>query len=502
MPWTRRDLLRAASALATVSLVPSLPGCTAYDPGPDYVYDGAPADRDLFTHAVASGDPLTDSVILWTRVDLAEGERLEVYVEVHATEAMDQRVAATFLEATAERGGCVKVDISGLRPGRTYHYRFRCMDQTSPVGRTRTAPARGRDPLRMGVASCSNYSGRWFHLYRFLAEQDVHLIAHLGDYIYEYAGAAGPRAHEPPRECITLADYRLRYAQYRSDPDLAEAHRQHPWVLTWDDHETANNAWADGADAHGPNDGAWVDRLDAARQAWFEWLPVREGPEATIYRRLGWGELVTFFVLDTRITGRDQQIRDPSVITQPDRQLLGETQEAWLIDGIVEADTDWVLLLQQVVMAPWGSEDVRPLNEDAWDGYTEARERVLEACATQPGVLVLTGDVHSSWANDLPIDIRTYETEGAVAVEAVTPAITSSGRDLGDALDLLVNANPHIHYAESTRQGCILLEVGPDEARAEWWHLPEGAVDAPEFVAPELAKAMKVVRGTPRWVEA
>ena len=196
------------------------------------------------------------------------------------------------------------------------------------------------------------------------------------------------------------------------------------------------------------------------------------------------------------------QTRNVDVVNEEDRQLLGEAQEAWLLDGLAHVETDWVLILQQVVMAPWGPDGTRPFNGDAWDGYPAARRRVLEACADVDGVIVLTGDVHSSWAADLPLDATTYETEGAVAVEAVTPGITSPGLDVGGALDLLVRANPHIKYADSTRQGCVVLEVGADEATATWWHLPEDAVFSPDYVDPEVARALKVVRGTPAWVEA
>lgn len=497
MSWTRRDLLRAAGAAAALGALPTLPACGT-DPGPDYAYDGPPADRDRFVHGVASGDPLTDSVVLWTHIDLGELESLDVYVEVHRTEALDDRIAARMLTAEAVRGGCVKVDLDGLRAGETVFYRFRCQDQTSPVGRTRTAPKGRTQALKMGVVSCSNYARGWFHVYAFLAEQDLDLIAHLGDYLYEYAVSTGQaRRHQPANELITLDDYRTRYAQYRTDADLAEAHRQHPWVLTWDDHETANNAYVDGADNHQTGEGPWADRVASARQAWFEWMPVREGEAGRLYRQLPWGDLADLIVLDTRIEGRLAQTRDLDTVLQEDRQLLGAEQEAWAIGSLDDSRARWRIILQQVVMAPWVGVGDAPLNPDAWDGYPAARERLLQAMGDAGDVIVLTGDVHSSFASELPLDRD--DPSSSVGVEAVTPGVTSSGAEVGDLIDVLLSANPHIQFAETTRQGCVILDVGRDEATATWWHLPEDAVLSETPSTPEAVRAFAVDRGQPRW---
>lgn len=506
MTWTRRDLLRAAGVLSAAAALPHVVACQG--PGPDYVYTGPPSPIDRFAHAVASGDPLVDSVILWTCVQLDAGEdAIEAYVEVSESADFARRVAATYVEATADRGGCVKVDLSGLRPGRAYYYRFRVQDQTSPIGRTRTAPRRDTDRLRLALVSCSNYGSGWFHGYRALAARDdLDLVLHAGDYIYEGGGGIEGRRVEPPREILSLDDYRVRYGHYRRDPDLQAVHRQHPVVATWDDHESANNAWATGADAHNPDtEGPWDDRLAAARQAWFEWLPAREGTEGVLYRRVGWGDLVDLFVLDSRIAGREEQATAGDVVADPDRQLLGSTQERWLLDGLTTSTARWKVLLQQVVFAPWVRDGARPPNPDQWDGYPAARARILDRIAADgiDGVVILTGDIHSSWVFDVPRDIDAYDPRtgsGSVAVEAVTPAVTSSGADLGDIAGALGSLLPHLHYVETLLRGFVILDLDLDRALAQWWHFADGETVRPDPVEPTLAVSFRCDHGVPHWV--
>lgn len=498
MSWSRRDLIRLVGAGLLVSALPVVPACGP-DPGPDYVYDGPAADRERFTHGVASGDPLTDSVILWTRVDLGDEETLEAYVEVFDDESLDRRVAAAYVDATAERWGCVKVDLDGLRPGRTYFYRFRCQDRMSPVGRTRTAPSGRTRSLRLGVVSCSNYSRGYFHAYAFLAARELDVIAHLGDYIYEYGtNDSHARQHEPTDEILTLEDYRQRYAQYRTDPHLQEAHRLHPWICTWDDHESANNAWQGGAQNHQDGEGAWSDRKAASSQAWFEWQPVREGAEGRVYRQLSWGDLADLMVLDTRIHGRDQQSTTVDIVNDEDRQLLGADQESWLLDALGTSEARWQLLLQQVVFGRWGPDGEIPFNNDAWDGYPATRRRILEAAEPLDGVVVLTGDVHSSWATEVSFD---DEQPDPILVEAVTPGVTSEGIDVGPALDLLIENNPHIRYAQTTQRGCVTLDIDEDEAIARWWHFTDEQIAAEAPAEPTEARALRVRHGEHRWEE-
>lgn len=507
MTWTRRDVLRAAGALGAASTLPVLPACS--DPGPEYVYDGPPSDRPLFLHGVASGDPLVDSVILWTCVELGGEASLEVYVEVYADPELQRRVGAMYLDATEERGGCVKVDLDGLRANQTWYYRFRCKDQRSPIGRTRTAPRGRTERFRLALMSCSNYALGWFHGYRALgARDDLDLVVHAGDYIYEYGDRANAaRPVEPRHATVTLDDYRTRYRHYRQDPDLQEIHRQHPMVAVWDDHEVANDGWTDGAQNHDPEtEGPWEDRLAAGRQAWFEWLPTREDSTGRQYRALVWGDLVELIALDTRIEGREEQTGRLEIVHQEDRQLLGEEQEAWLLDRLTTSSARWKLILQQVVMAPWVGDDVPPLNADQWDGYPAARRRILGTIRDEgiDGVVVLSGDIHSTWVNDLPVSIDDYDPEtreGSVAVEVVTPAITSSGVNLGPFGDTLREILAHVRYLQTYLRGFVVVDVDRQRTQANWWHFEDGATERPDPAEPYLAVSYRVDHGIPHWDE-
>ncbi|MEO1273094.1 MAG: alkaline phosphatase D family protein, partial [Myxococcota bacterium] len=311
---------------------------------PDYTYTGEPGPEDLFQHGVASGDPLTDRVILWTRVTPAEEAEVEVYYEVALQPDITQRVAAGVFSTNAARDYTVKVDPTGLPPGTTLYYRFQALGRMSPIGRTRTAatPDTALDRFRLAVVSCSNYTSGYFHGYRQIGQRaDLDLVIHLGDYIYEY-GSSNFRPSDPPNEITTLEDYRLRYAQYRSDPDLQEAHRQHPWIVVWDDHESADNSWRDGASNHTPiEEGDWETRLNESWQAWSEWQPVRDQEPLKIWRSFRFGDLVDLFMLDTRIWGRELQLAVNLVEDDLSRQLLGSDQEAWLIDQLGSASARW-----------------------------------------------------------------------------------------------------------------------------------------------------------------
>ncbi|MDB4937322.1 MAG: Phosphodiesterase/alkaline phosphatase, partial [Labilithrix sp.] len=332
MRLTRRKLLKAASAAAIAAALPAIPGCareeSALPTGP-------------FRHGVASGDPLPDAVILWTRLTQdpatdpapAPTGTVQVTWEIakDATFASIARSGAA--TADADRDFTVKVDATGLEPGTTYYYRFRALGETSPIGRTKTAP-RTATQLRFAVVSCSNYAMGYFHVYAALATRaDLDAVLHVGDYIYEYAdGEYGDeRKSEPNNETVTLADYRLRYAQYRSDPDLRELHRQHPFVTTWDDHEVADNASKDGAGNHDASEGLYADRKRAAFRAYAEWMPIRgDLADGKIWRTLRYGTLADLIILDTRHWGKQNQSGDEDPARFDDaRQILGVDQEAW-----------------------------------------------------------------------------------------------------------------------------------------------------------------------------
>lgn len=520
MPLSRREFLRrlglTAGALPTAS---ALTGCdealqTQDRALAEYEWAGPPGPEGLFAHGVASGDPLHEAVILWTRVTPAErSERVDVYWEIAPTPAFELRTATGWQTTDASRDFTIKVDAAGLEPGRTYYYRFRAQGRTSPIGRTRTAPSGPTERLRFGVASCANYAMGYFHGYRGLATRaDLDAVLHLGDYIYEYAQSGpllrGPdeemidRSHQPPVELITLKDYRVRYAQYRSDPDLQEAHRQHPFIVIWDDHESANNAWSGGAGNHNPGEGSWQLRKWAARRAYMEWMPVREQPDGRLWRRFQFGDLVDLIMLDTRLWGRDKQLpqADP---TETERSLLGADQERWLFDALEGSQAAWRVLGQQVVMAHLYAGE-RGINVDQWDGYVGSRERLFEVLARADieDLVVLTGDIHSSWANELPPDPtapRGYdpETGGAVGVEFVTPGITSSGLPGGIELpefilERLLSLNPHVRYHDLSRRGFVVLDVDHERAQAAWYHLER--VDVPDVDA-QLGATWHTERG-------
>ena len=315
-----------------------------------------------FLHGVASGDPLVDRVILWTRVLPGDDRDAPLVAwEVARDTEFKRNVARGELQTGAARDFTVKVDVTGLQPGTTYYYRFVVNDSPSPIGRTRTLPAPGVSRVRLGVASCANYPYGYFNAYACLARRaDLDAIVHLGDYIYEgRGGRVAERILLPARETLALADYRERHAQYKTDPDLQEVHRQHPFIVVWDDHEIADNAWVGGAAGHTPEtEGDWFVRRAAALQAYFEWMPVREdrqtdGPQ--IYRTFRFGGLTDLIMLDTRIVGRDKQVlgSDLAGLQQPSRTILGSRQEQWLarqLAGSVRTGTPWQVLGQQVIV--------------------------------------------------------------------------------------------------------------------------------------------------------
>jgi len=506
----------------------------------------------FFVHGVASGDPLQDSVVLWTRVT-PQGD--EATIDVQWIVATDPELSDQVTNGTASTSGdadfTVKVVADGLTAGTTYYYRFQVDGEVdvSPIGRTKTLPEGSVDRLRMAFVSCSNHPAGFFHAYRAIAEQrDLDVVLHLGDYFYEYAemgytvigdqtvnGAEIDRVPEPDAETVTLADYRSRFAQYRRDPDLIEAHRQHAWITVWDDHETTNNAWRDGAQNHQPDtEGDWDERVDAALQAYYEWLPIRE-PGAIrnrreAYRRFIFGDLVDLFMLESRLVGRDEQVSpdgeddvltiDDPRLTNQSRQLLGVDQETWLFGGLRQSPARWKILGQQTMMAQLVDVRVQDAvvaaNPDQWDGYVAARNRLLDVIENEgvSNVVVLTGDIHSSWANDIvrnPFADGGYDPEtgaGSLAVEFVTPAVSSPtfaeaiGAD-DTLLRLLVpafqEAHPHVKFFDVVNNGYALLDITPDRVQAEWYATGDRRMATPED---ELLASYRVDDGTARLVDA
>jgi alkaline phosphatase D len=546
----RREFIRSVAAgTIVVGSAVSLSGC-----------EGGSFD---FLHGVASGDPLQDRVVLWTRItpdaamlealsrlesaarsdgkartQLDQARRVALVWEVSRDANFRHVVARGTAHAVAEADYTVKVDAVGLRPGTTYWYRFVCLGRASPVGRTRTLPRGGIEQVKLAVFSCSNYPAGYFNVYGAAAKlKDVDAALHLGDYIYEYPkdGYASERAEqlgrvsEPAGELLTLSDYRQRHAQYREDPDLQALHAAMPFIVVWDDHEIANDAWREGAENHSAaTEGTWAARRAAALQAYHEWMPTRlpdaKRPER-IFRSFDFGDLLSLHMLDTRLIGRDLQLEISSYVgatgfdaarfsadlSNPTRQILGAEQAAWLGTQLARSSALWQVLGQQVLMARMkvlaplllGQITVSayaelaaraqrdpasitpqerailaapsiPYNLDAWDGYPVARETLLHtARSLDKNLVVLAGDTHNAWASDLA-DLQ----GNPVGVEFATPSVTSPGFEaifpnepplaFAGALQELIGP---LVYADTSRRGFMLITATRDELQARWHYI-------------------------------
>jgi alkaline phosphatase D len=469
-----------------------------------------------FQHGVASGDPLSDRVILWTRVTpTSPVSVVNVSYVVARDPGLTQVVVRGSTKTNAARDYTVKVDPTGLQPGTTYYYRFTAIGQDSPIGRTRTLPVANTQRVRMAVVSCSNHAFGLFNVYRRVAARaDLDLVVHLGDYLYEYGPSVygSLRTPEPPNEMVTLSDYRLRHAQYKRDADSQAMHRQHAFVCIWDDHEITNDSWVDGAQNHQPaTEGSWTDRVNVGLQAYYEWMPVRV-PDVAQKRRnqrsFICGDLLELVMLEERLSARSEQL--PATIpvpgfgngfvqagafADPTRTLLGAEQEAWLSTRLRSTHARWKLLGQGVMFAqlkaqgaPLAAGGGVFLNSDQWDGYQPARNRiynVIKGDETHPrvnNVVVLTGDIHSSWAADLAQDPNNPNLatggynpatgEGSQAVEFVGTSVSSPGIDsdtTGAIANTLRAINPHFKYINLHQRGYMLLDVNPQRVVCEYW---------------------------------
>lgn len=451
-----------------------------------------------FYHGVASGDPLADRVIIWTRLTLPTPDNQTLVSWRIATDTLFQDVVNSGSATTnMDRDFTVKVDVAGLQPNTWYYYQFDYQGVKSLTGRTRTLPVGPVDRIRMAVMSCSDYQNGYYHAYRDMARRnEVDLAVHLGDYIYEYGASSMllDREHEPPTEIITVADYRLRHSLYKLDPDLRAMHQQLPFIAVWDDHETANNAWTDGAQNHQPaTEGDWQTRKKAGKQVYMEWMPIREDAMATdeIYRRFGFGNLVSLYMLDTRLEGRDEQLgaSDPQ-ISDPDRTLISEDQFNWLTSGIKADTARWIVLGQQVMMAPLKAFGA-VLNTDQWDGYPAQRQRLYDFFGQENvhNAVVLTGDIHTAWANDLPLaDYAPATGDSSAGVEFVTTSITSSNASIPVGPTLIQLLNPHIKFVELQDHGYFVLDLTSDRAQAEYVFVSDiGALSYTAEVGPVWA---------------
>ncbi|EJB1757954.1 alkaline phosphatase D family protein [Vibrio parahaemolyticus] len=529
MSLSRRDFMKVVSSTAVAT---GLIGCGS---------DDNESVAVSFEHGVASGDPTQTQVIIWTRVTTAAS-----YVDVSWQVASDMEfsnvVQSGVFTTDTGRDFTVKVDVQNLNANSQYYYRFMVGEMMSEVGQTQTLPEDGVEKASMAVVSCANYPAGYFHVYREILNQHEQspfdVVLHLGDYIYEYGAGgyasedAAALGREPSKgtECITLDDYRKRYAQYRQDADLQALHAKLPMIAVWDDHELANDTWKNGAENHQDDEGSFIDRRAAAAAAWTEWLPVRENTFSNmlIYRQFSFGNLVNLMMLDTRLVGRDKPL-DYFSLSAPtmeaigglvaqsrsaDRELLGTEQLAWLMNEFNTHDAKWNVLGQQVLMSrmelpssvmtamfqlftsteekkteallavntaitgyladPSADPISLPYNLDAWDGYYVEREKVYQLAKASSGNFVcLAGDTHNAWASELK-DV----SNNPIGVEFATSSVSSPGLEEYLALDPVAIAQmeytlPHLvselQWADIKRRGFMRVTFTADAAQSTWY---------------------------------
>ncbi len=439
-----------------------------------------------FYHGVASGDPLTDRVIIWTRIT-TENPAETVGWQIALDTTFSTLVNSGTVTTDSSRDYTVKVDVTGLQPDTWYYYRFSNNGVFSIKGRTRTMPSGSVDDLRFAVLACSNYQDGFFNAYRDIANKnDVDAVIHLGDYYYEYGpddftpGVDSSRLQEPLKEVWNLADYRQRHSFYKLDPDLRVVHQQFPFITVWDDHESANDSWSGGAQNHTDSvEGYWTDRKEDSRKAYFEWMPIRDVHNSvdTIHRVIPMGNLADLILLDSRLEGREVQAgTSGATVTDTNRTMLGPEQLAWYKQQLSASTAKWKLIGNQVMFAPLKVFGLA-LNQDQWDGYPAERDKIIRYISSNniDNVAILTGDIHTSWANDIPHPDSTYSKStgaGSACVEFVCTSVTS-----GSFVTVPINANlipsviAHVHYADLAQRGYLLFDVTEDKVQGDWVYM-------------------------------
>jgi alkaline phosphatase D len=569
----RRTLLKGVAAATAALAVPR-----AFDPAAA----AAPASKGIFGYGVASGDPTADSVVIWTRATPPPrpgepvaapgsglGRPIPVRWQVSTNDRFNRVVAHGTVMTSPDSDHTVKVDVTGLDPYTRYYYRFQSLGEFSAVGRTQTAGdiAGETHALRLALVSCSNYTGGFFTAYRAIAQRDdLDFVLHVGDYIYEYGNGAdrygpaalvGVRDGQPATETIDLAGYRLRHALHKADPDAQAAHRALPWITIFDDHEVANNSWADGAENHQPGEGDYLVRRAQAMQAYLEWMPFRMPDQSVphqgtrFFKRFTFGDLGDLSILETR-QNRSQQVTVPGVpfdgfvpigvnaavdgaIASPLRHLPEPEQMTWLKDGVAQQGRQWHLFGNQVMISPvlypgaaLGAPGLTFVNADQWDGYTADRSSLLTYAAAQPesagDLVVLTGDIHASFSSDLPVAAGPGQAAYASAgVEVVCPSVTSDGfyEVLGrtpqlagqppevvvavtnQAIAAAQQLNPWIKYLDGVGHGFVVVDVTPERVQADYFHTPVPTSAQPDprvdpAIVPSYTRSVQTLAGTRR----
>jgi len=472
----RRTLLQSAGWLA---LGYPIRGLSAFLPTPKFL-------ADPFSAGVASGDPTPNGIVLWTRLipDNAreqewQRESVAVQWEIAADEGMKRIVRSGRTQAYRAYAHSVHVDVRGLQPNRWYWYRFRTGSAASPVGRTRTAPAGPVDRLRFAFASCQSFHAGYYTAYQHMVREDIDMIVFLGDYIYESGGTVVRTV--PTEEPMTLAGYRDRYALYRSDEHLKEAHRLFPWIITWDDHEVENNYAGDVSQDNVPK-AEFLQRRAAAYQAHYEWMPLQKaciprGANSRLYRKLSFGPLANFFVLDGRQFRSNQPCGDgtkpPCAEFNDDhRTMLGPQQENWLVSEWKKSRSQWNIMANQVRMTSVDSKagPEESFSMDQWAGYENARKRLVSGMADTrlSNPVVITGDIHTNWVGDLKIDYREQRAP-IVASELIGTSISTGGdgADTQPNVQQYLSENPQIHFFNAQR-GYVRCEVTKDQLTTDF----------------------------------
>lgn len=441
-----------------------------------------------FYHGVASGDPLPDRVIIWTRVTPDDSvSAVPVKWEVAEDENFSSIYQSDTTSASALRDYTVKVDVDALKPDHVYFYRFSALGKTSIVGRTKTAPVATKDSLRFAIASCANWEFGYFSAYDKMADQPIlDAVLHLGDYIYEYGvGRYGDttlgRINIPPHEIVSLQDYRTRYSLYRLDKGLRRVHQQHPFIAIWDDHEIANNSTVTGAQNHQPEEGDYEKRKAAAKQTYYEWMPIRESKE--LYRAFSFGPLADVIMLDERLAGRDPEITDINnpTLKSEERSMLGATQLRWFENALQSSKATWKVIGNQVIFSDVFIKDIYPKMErnlDSWDGFPSEKKKLVDFIRANKiqDIIITSGDTHASWAFEAAVDItKNYQP---FAVEFGVTSISSGNLDERKSVDTvkimeqnLLKRNPHIKFNNHRDHGYLLLTLYPTETKAEWYFM-------------------------------
>ncbi|HET9486499.1 MAG TPA: alkaline phosphatase D family protein [Chryseosolibacter sp.] len=473
------------------------------------LYDEA---KKPFYHGVASGDPLTDRVIIWTRVTPEDSvSALDVSWELAGNERFDPVLKTGSVNTSPSVDYTVKVDVTGLQPDTHYYYRFHSRDKVSPVGKTKTLPERDVDSVKLAVVSCSNWQHGYFNAYDRIASKELDLVIHLGDYIYEYGvnnARNVDRKHLPEHEIVTLADYRIRYSQYHLDEGLQKMRQRHPLITIWDDHELANDTYKEGAENHQPEEGDFAARKAAARKAYYEWIPIRDGGKH--YRSFSFGDLAELIMLDERQEGRTRPVGgiSDSVYRNDDRSMLGEEQLTWLEEKLSNRSATWKVIGNQVMFSDFDRSAVNPdnpRNMDSWDGYPAEKQRVSDFIKTHKvqNIIFLTGDTHASWAFEVvasPLKSTPRKGYQPLAVEFGTTSVSSTNSNEFSPDDtvmlreqMYLKTNPHLKFVNQRDHGYLLLTLSGEKAKAQWYFV--GTLMRPDTTE-TMAKAFEVKRNS------